>query len=55
MSQSNIPISDIELLGYRIAELKESTDRLAYMHGIMLQTLKDISRQSKDNNEKAIR
>ncbi len=47
-------MSDMELLGYRIAELQESVSRLAYMHGEMVQCLTDIARQSKESNERTL-
>lgn len=47
-------MNDVELLKQRIEDLKENHDRLSYMHYVMVQTLRDISNQSKESNEKAL-
>ncbi len=47
-------MSDLKLLECRLQEIKELADRLAYMHKVMLAALRDISRQSKETNEKCL-
>ena len=47
-------VNDVELLENRLYELKEITARLTHMHQVMVDTLKDISKQSRESSEKAL-